>query len=87
LAAVCAGLGYWQVTLPIGVACLLTLVEFPQNYWSLVSLDTSTVALVAARNAMLVAALVMGLWELVRLGWPGGARRAGGLPRHPHPRG
>lgn len=51
---------------------LLTHLEFPARYWRFVAMQPGPVALVAARNAVLVAALLLSAWHLWRL--PAGAQ-------------
>jgi hypothetical protein len=49
------------------LACVLTQVEYPGMYWQEVALDTAPLLVIAARNALLVAALVLSvvsLWGL-----------------------
>ena len=59
-------------------ACLLTLAEFPARYFDLVAGEPTAVAITAARNAALVAALVIALRSVRDLSLPRlPARRAG----------
>jgi hypothetical protein len=52
----------------LGAALLLTQIEFPANYWALAFHQSPTaIAIVLARNALLVAALGLSLWHLWRL--------------------
>ncbi len=51
----------------LGLALLLlTQLEFPSLYWSLVELRALPVCLVLARNALVVASLALALWHLAR---------------------
>jgi hypothetical protein len=59
LAAVAYGRRGRAPALAVGAALLLTRVEFPGRYWDLVAGDQGAIALVAVRNALLVAALLM----------------------------
>jgi hypothetical protein len=56
-AAVCAVWRLWAPAALCAGAFALTLVEFPGRYFDLVHEDTATIVLVAARNALLLAAL------------------------------
>jgi hypothetical protein len=51
-------------------ALLLTHLEFPSRYWAVVALEPGPVALVVARNGLLVVALALALRELWRLPAP-----------------
>ncbi len=55
---------------------LLTQVEFPGLYWRLVALEPLPIAIVAARNALLLGTLVLALRHAARAGGPAGARPA-----------
>jgi hypothetical protein len=46
------------------LALLLTQIEFPSLYWSLVALQPLPLILVIARNALLVACLALAVWHL-----------------------
>jgi hypothetical protein len=61
----------------VGCAVALTQVEFPARYWDLVDLQATPLALVVARNTVLVLAAVAAIAALVRL--PAGARVEAGL--------
>jgi hypothetical protein len=50
-----------------GLVLLLTQVEFPVLYWRLLSMDPPTLAIVIARNTLLVAFFAVALWRLWRL--------------------
>jgi hypothetical protein len=50
-----------------GLVLLLTQVEFPVLYWRLLSMDPSTLAIVIARNTLLVAFFAVAMWRLWRL--------------------
>jgi hypothetical protein len=56
--------GQRALALLLAAAVLLTQLEFPARYMSLVSERTSTILLVAARNAVLLAALALTLARL-----------------------
>lgn len=49
-----------------GLAILLTQIEFPSHYWELVAREPGVIALVAARNGLLLAALTLLVVQLVR---------------------
>ena len=53
----------WLGVLSLG-ALLLTQIEFPALYWSIVDLEPLPVGLVLVRNALLVASLALSLWHL-----------------------
>lgn len=57
-AAICAAWRLWAPALLCAGAFALTLVEFPGRYFDLVAEDTALILVVAARNALLLAALV-----------------------------
>jgi hypothetical protein len=57
----------------VAAAVLLTQVEFPARYWALVGLQSGPLALLMARNLLLVAAAVLAVASLVRLRAPGTA--------------
>ncbi len=69
VALVVVGRGSWQRAtgiLTLG-AILLTQVEFPDLYWRMVALESGPVAVVVARNVLLVAAAVtaaLAVWKL-----------------------
>lgn len=67
------------VALLVAAATALTLVEFPRRYFDLVAGDEAVVVLVAARNALLVAALVLLLTRLARA--PARSPTPAGAPR------
>jgi hypothetical protein len=50
-----------------GLVLLLTQVEFPVLYWRLLSMDPPTLAIVIARNTLLVAFFAVAMWRLWRL--------------------
>lgn len=80
LAPFAAILAAWRAWLPAGLclgALVLTLVEFPGRYFHLVHEDTATILLVAARNGLLLAALIATLAALARSTRPAAAPRSG----------
>ncbi|HEX2088278.1 MAG TPA: glycosyltransferase 87 family protein [Solirubrobacteraceae bacterium] len=69
LAPFAAVLAVWRAWVPAALcaaAFALTLVEFPGRYFDLVGEDTATIVVVAARNALLLAALTATLVALAR---------------------
>jgi len=48
-------------------ACVLTQIEYPAMYWQQVALDTAPILVIAARNALLVAAFVVTVISVWRL--------------------
>jgi len=50
-----------------GLALLLTQVEFPALYWRLLDMSPETLAVVVARNALLLGLFLFTLWRLWRL--------------------
>jgi hypothetical protein len=75
-AAVCV---VWRVWLPAALcagAFVLTLVEFPGRYFDLVAEDTGLIVIVAARNALLLAALIATVAVLARSTPPAAGRPA-----------
>jgi uncharacterized membrane protein len=80
LAPFAAVLAVWRVVLPALLcagAFVLTLVEFPGRYFDLVHEENGIVLVVAARNALLVAALIATLAALARSPRRGAAPRTG----------
>jgi len=75
LPAVALALPGWRLlgALVLGVL-LLTHLEFPGRYWAFVALRPAPVALVVARNLLLVAAFALSLVHLWRLPAPARAR-------------
>jgi 4-amino-4-deoxy-L-arabinose transferase-like glycosyltransferase len=59
-------------------ALLLTQIEFPANYWSFIYLDRGAVLIVVERDAVLLVAFAVSLWNLWRL--PDVAVERGGPP-------
>jgi hypothetical protein len=59
----------------VAAAIVLTHVEFPSRYFDLINVQTDVVLIVAARNALLLAALVVLVAGLLRgpAGRPGAA--------------
>jgi hypothetical protein len=66
LAALAWVWGQRAVALLTGVAIVLTHVEFPSRYFDLINVKTDVVVIVAARNALLLAALVALVAALAR---------------------
>jgi hypothetical protein len=58
-----------------GLVLLLTQIEFPSMYWSLLQLQDGSLAVVVLRNVVLLIFLAACLWRLARL--PNEARQAG----------
>ena len=50
-----------------GLTLLLTQVEFPALYWRLLDMDPATLAVVVARNTLLLALFLFTVWRLWRL--------------------
>jgi hypothetical protein len=65
----------WALAVATGLGCALTLAEFPSRYFDLVDGEPAAVAIVAARNSALLAALWLAAMLLVRLA-PTAGRRA-----------
>jgi hypothetical protein len=63
-----------RLALLVAAVLLLTHLEFPSRYWRFVAMQPGPVALVVARNALLLAAFLTAAWQLWRL--PGGAGEA-----------
>lgn len=70
----------------VAAACVLTLAEFPSRYFDLIAREPLATAIVAARNAALVGAVVLAAVELNRLAEAGAARRSGPDHRRRLPR-
>jgi hypothetical protein len=73
-AAICAAWRLWAPAVLCAGAFVLTLVEFPGRYFDLVYEDTTTILIVAARNGLLLAALIATLAALARSTRRGAAR-------------
>ncbi|MDQ4124779.1 MAG: hypothetical protein M3134_04145, partial [Actinomycetota bacterium] len=76
-AAVCAAWRIWPPAALCAGAFALTLVEFPGRYFDLVHEDSATIVVVAARNALLLAALIATVAALARSPRPAAAPRTG----------
>lgn len=66
LVALAAAWREWALFAAAGLACVLTLVEFPAHYNRVISGQTSALVLVALRNVALVATVAMVLGALLR---------------------
>jgi hypothetical protein len=76
-AALCAAWRIWAPALLSLGAFALTLAEFPGRYFDLVYEETGVVVLVAARNALLLAALIATVAAVARWPRPAAARPGG----------
>ena len=68
--ALCAAQPRWLPRLSavaVAVAVFLTQVDFPARYWDLVGLEPAPLAILVARNAVLVAAAILAVAALVRM--------------------
>ena len=70
VAALCAAQPRWLPRLSaaaVAAAVCLTQVEFPARYWDVVALQPAPLAILVARNAVLVVAAVLAVAALVRM--------------------
>ena len=52
---------------PGGLTLALTQAEFPALYWNLLNMKKAPLAIVVARNTLLLAMLTVALWKVWRL--------------------
>ena len=85
LVALAAAWRLWPLAICTAAAIAATMLWFPERYFDLVGRDEWTVAAVAFRNALLVAALVLLVRELLRASRAAAESQPQGRPREPRP--